>query len=123
MLYHWSPDLARASQAYSHSKHVLQDFLREKKTGVALACAKIDVKMCRDHLRITQDIASTKRQEHLQAIGELFTASRNMAVKHIVNEILKVEEARELARKLKAKIPADSNGPLKSVLIPNQDEG
>ena len=37
--------------------------------------------------------------------------------------IFKVEEARKLARKLKAKIPADSNGPLALVLIPNQDDG
>ena len=25
-IYHWSPELALADQAYSHSKHVLQDF-------------------------------------------------------------------------------------------------
>ena len=121
-IYHWSPELALAGKAYSHAKHVLRDFLREKKTGAALASAKMDVKMCRDHLRLTQDNASKKRQDHLQAIGELLTVSRNTAVKHTVQEILKVEEAKALARELKTIIPDKSNGPLDSVLIPNQND-
>ena len=122
-MYHWSPALALGRQAYSHSKHVLQDFLRDKTNGMALACAKEDVRMCREHLLLTQDNASEKRKEHLKAIGELLASARNMAVKHIVNEIFKVKEAKELARRLNAKIPTDSNDPLASVLIPTQHDG
>ena len=79
--------------------------------------------MSREHLLPTQDKASEKRKEHLRAIGEMLTAARNTAVKHIVNEILKVEEPQELAFKLRASTPKASNtGPLNSVLIPSQDE-
>ena len=49
-VYQWSPLLAKAGQDYSHAKHVLQDFLREKAHGMQIAFVKEDVKRCRSNL-------------------------------------------------------------------------
>ena len=123
-VYHWSPALAAAGQAYSHSKTVLKEFLRSRSSDFSIACAKEDVKLCRAHLHEEQEKAATNRECHLQAIGELLTEGRNTEVRHIVNEIKKVEAAKEMARKLQCKsTKKPRTGPLDSVLIPGEEEG
>ena len=117
-VYQWSPILAQAGQEYSHAKHVLQDFLRDKVRGVQLAFAKEDVKLCRATLSDAQKTASELRDQHLFDIGELLRVARNTQAKYIVDEIKKVEEAMALARKLSPYNAKTRNGPLDSVLVP-----
>jgi hypothetical protein len=122
-IYHWSPILAAAGKSYSAAKKAVKKLLRaQDSTGIAIACAKDEVKVCRGNLKDAQKEAAENRSRHLEERAELLKELRNTEAEHIVEEIKKVEEAVEMARKLRPHNNTQRSGPLDHVLLP-QDDG
>ena len=122
-IYHLSPILAAAGKSYSAAKKAVKKLLRaQDSTGIAIACAKDEVKVCRGNLKDAQKEAAENRSRHLEERAELLKELRNTEAEHIVEEIKKVEEAVEMARKLRPYNNTQRSGPLDHVLLP-QDDG
>ena len=92
---------------------------RARQSSLAIATAKETVKSCRSALHETQQVARAKRQQHLEDIAALLKEARKTEISHIVQELRKMEEAADLARKVKGTTDHNKSGPIASILVHN----
>ena len=122
-IYFWSPIFASAGTLYSQAKRHLSNCRQSKASNVTIAFAKEDLKICKANLLQAHQEHTQNRANHMFEIGLLLAAQRATKAKHIVEEIVKMEEAAAMAKKLQPFNNTQRNGPISSVMIPDETPG